>query len=243
VVVVVVGDFDRARVLADLRRGYGDWAAQSGAVEPVPEPPQTAPRSRTVPWPAPTSPRVLVGWRVPGFSTADTTSAAVRVSAELAFGKVGAAYRQLVVEERAIEDLDIWSWPHRDAFLLVVAARLRPGADIDRVERALQDAASALAQRPEEALEGPVAKTRSHLLFDTLLGLESPRDLANAIVFHATASGEPRAFERHLERLATVSASDVRRVAASFFVPEQRTTIRLGSFDATADNADPEGEP
>lgn len=84
-----------------------------------------------------------------------------------------------------------------------------------------------------------VAGARSHLLFDALLGLEAARDLANKLVFFATVTGNPRAFEQHLARLSEVRPDDVVRVARELLTPAHRTTVRL----ARAPTASPGGTP
>ena len=244
-VVAVVGDVDPGEVMRLAERSFGTWERETVTSEPVAESEQTEPRTVDLLRDGPVGPRLLIGYRIPGFSTADSTSSAISVALELALGRTSPLYRRLVLDESVALDIEVWDWPHRDPFLAMVAVRLRDAAEAGRVEREVQAAISALGDEhdgePAQAARRVVAvdRARSHLLFGTLLGLEAARDLANELVFYATITGDPRAFEQHLARLSEVGPDDVARVARELLTPAHRTTVRL----ARAPSIAPTGSP
>ena len=233
VVLIAAGDVELPPLTAIAERALGDWAPPEGVElsptpAPTPEPPQDGPRDAAVHWPAPASPRLLFGWRVPAFSADDGTSAALSVAAELAFGRSSALWRRLVIEEQVAEDVEVWSWPHRDPFLVMVAVRMRVPGATERVRRLVQEAADAVAEAAGGPwLEEAVPRARDHLLYEELLDVASARDLANRVTLFATVTGDPRTWERYLGRLEAVIPEDVARAAREHLSRRSRTTVAL----------------
>lgn len=241
--LVFAGDVNLERAVALAEAHLGDWQGEPSREQPPEEPPQTGPREASVPWAQPVAPRLLIGWRIPPFSAEDGTAAAIEVATELAFGRTSPAYRRLVLEEQVVEDLDVWSWPHRDSFLVIVAVRLRVPQALPRVREALQAATDDIAK----AADGPylaqqVPRARDHILFGALLDIEAARDLGNRLIMLATVTGDPQAWPRHLQRLAAVEPADVARVAAEHLSARTRTTVILAPPGAPSPDGRPAGD-
>ncbi|GMV42576.1 MAG: hypothetical protein AMXMBFR64_42920 [Myxococcales bacterium] len=227
--LVLTGDVDLTVALALAEEHLGSWRGEGFDGAPPVEPPQTAPREVRVPWATPVAPRLLMGWRVPPFSTGDSTSAAIEVATELAFGRASPTWRRLVVDEQVVEDLDLWSWPHRDAHLAILAVRLRAPAAMDRVRQALQGALDDIgAAEGGPWLAQEVPRARDHLVSAALLDVQAARDLGNRLIMLATVTGEPRSWLDHLERLAAVEPGEVARAAARLSASVRTTVVLTG---------------
>jgi zinc protease len=76
-VLVVVGDFDDAKLISLVHRHYGPWNGRSAQVVIPSEPPQAERRTTRVPWNGPTLPRQMIAWRTPR-ARLDTLDAAIQ---------------------------------------------------------------------------------------------------------------------------------------------------------------------
>lgn len=226
--VFVVGDVDREKVLSLVTARFASWQGKRATTATVAEPEQTAPRTRAMVWNAPTAPRVQVGYKIPAAGPALKDVAALGVLATLAFGDASELYQRLVVKEQKL--LSLGSDPddtlHKDPGLLVVDAKIKPGAaTFDEVSQAIQAALDAVAAghaKPED-----VAAAQKHLASAILLGVQTPSSLAIRLAFMTATTGDVRGFDRYLDEVARVTADDVARVAKAYLVPARRTTLTL----------------
>ncbi|HEX7437340.1 MAG TPA: insulinase family protein, partial [Caldimonas sp.] len=129
-----------------------------------------------------------------------------------------------------------------DPFPLLVGATCAPGKTNAEVEAALKDALAALAEkgitdaelkRAQQQIEVSVARLR-----------DGPYLVASALG-EAVASADWKWFLTYVDRIKAVSADDVRRVAATYLVPDRATVgwfvpaanVRSASAPAAADAA------
>src|SRR5207253_8629285 len=102
--IVVVGDFDRADILARLKSAYSGW---KGKLDPAPiprEPRQNSSRRATVAWNAPTLPRLFVAWH--GHGANDLHTMAVQaVLAPYLFGETSALYQDVVLRRQLVDSI------------------------------------------------------------------------------------------------------------------------------------------
>lgn len=221
-IVLVTGDVEPDAVARLVERHYGDW--QRGYVTPdVPaEPPQTEPRRVDVEYDGRTLPVAWVAYKVGAFDPEDTTRVAADLLAELAFGETSAAYRQLVIEEQAVEFLDAATNMNRDPSLIDVYARIRHPDDVERVLGVIDSAVASFRATPPDAER--LADLKSRLRYGFLMELDTPDAVAGTLARPLAISGGLDDLEALYRTYAAVTPADVQRAAQAYLEPARRTT-------------------
>jgi zinc protease len=218
-VLLVVGDFDEAKVLAKISSLYGDWSREPyPTVTPV-EPPQAAQIRVHVPWKNPVLPQMLIGYKVPAYGTSTKDTAAIFLAAEMIFGKAGPLYKKLVLEDQIAENIAHWDWKLRDPGMLIIEATLKE-EKFDDVIAAIDKEVAVLAGGSFD--KARLEDARSYTKYSTLLSLDTARDVAQELASYATLDGDPMSLDRYLQRVEEVTAEDIVRVATTWLVPQGR---------------------
>ncbi len=164
-VLFIAGDVTPANVFALVEKYYGGW--QRGYVAPqIPvEPEQTAERRVDVGYDGQTLPLLQLAYKLPVYDPADRTRVAADLFADLAFGETSEAYRQLVLDEQVVEDLDAGAAYNRDPGLLEISARIKDPAKIDYVLGVIDATIAAVPHRRARRAEArrPAAATALRL--------------------------------------------------------------------------------
>jgi zinc protease len=149
-------------------------------------------------------------------------------------------HRRLVIEKELASSVDVQLTPFSDPSLLRVAVTCARGhraaealAEIDRV---LAD----LAERGAD--EGEVQKAKNLTETDFWSALVDADGKAEALGHHETALGDFRTLHELGERLASVTAADLRRVVREYLVPRARTVIIAEPDGSEADSDDDDEE-
>ena len=240
--LVVAGDVDELALLAMVRDAYGALPAVELPPGPTTvEPPQTAERVKRARRPI-ASDRVLCGWKVVGQGHPDW--AALELLTTLLAGSPSSRlHRRLVIELELASSVDVQLTPFRDPSLLRVAVTCARGhraeeslAEIDRVIGELADGG---------ADDAEVQKAKNLTETDFWSALVDVDGKAEALGHHETALGDFRTLGELAERLAAVTAADLRRVVREYLVPRTRTVIVAepdGSEPADGDGGDGDGD-
>ncbi len=216
--VTLVGAFEPEAAESLLARTFGAIPAREPAPAPSPAPVPGGERRGHVRVPAR---MVLAGWRAPADSACGAELAVIahvlgggsrpRLAAELSQRQRLAFAPTCVFDGR------------RRASLLVATAAPAPGADSAAVERELVAQVERLAQEPLGDAE--LAAARKALVLAARLERNGMRGRAQALgAAHLTAGHWSRADAR-LERLASLTAEDVRRVAAEVLRADHRAIV------------------
>ena len=231
--IFVVGDVDRAKVLELVKESYGGWKGKRAKPAIQAEPEQTAPRRRDMIWKGPTTPRMLIGYKVPGARDKLDDVAALGVLATLVFGEPGELYQRLVVREQKVIELgaDPDEVVHEDPSLLRVDAKLKAGTSFDEILGAVQQALDAVAQGKIDGKE--LDDARSHLMSAIVLGMQTPGSVAERVAFLAAATGDPHGFDRYMAAVSKTTKDDVARVA-KLLSASRRDTVTLSPPKAPA---------
>jgi zinc protease len=225
VVLVIAGDFDFDQAERSIRRHYGDWA--TGYVPPhIPEePPQTAPRERTVTFPGRTLPTLSINWKGPAWDPADRLAVATEVLGRVAFGSNSDLFRQLVIRERKVGSLGASFDLRRDPYLLSVNTTILEPVDIDYV--------NAEALRTAERFRNELVDARlledakANMKYGFLMGLETPQNVAFSLVQPIVNTGRLDALEAYFRTLDAVTPEDIRNAARRYLVDARRTTVTM----------------
>jgi zinc protease len=230
----VVGDFDEGKVSAAVHAHYSDWTGKRAVSKVAAEPEQTAPRRRAITWKNPTSPRLLVGYRIPAAGKDLRDTAALAVVGALALGESSELYERLVVKEQKLINLefDPDDVLHEDPGLFPLTARLAPGTSFDEIEGAVNDtfAKIGLGETPESKLDA----VRRHVNNTLVLDLQTPRAVALTLARWTALTGDPGSFDAYAAALSRVTADDIARVAKTYLVPARRNVVTLVSATAPA---------
>jgi len=233
--LVVVGDVDEQVLLALVREAYGALprAALRPEVRHV-EPPQTGERVRRAVRPI-ASDRVLSGWKAVGQGHPDW--AALELLTTLLAGSPSSRlHRRLVIEKELASTVDVQLTPFAEPSLLRVAVTCARG---HKAEEALAEIDRVIADLAERgADDDEVQKAKNLTETDFWSALVDADGKAEALGHHETALGDFRTLGELGERLAAVTAADLRRVVRTYLIPEARTVIIAEPDGSDADDDD-----
>ena len=236
--LVVVGDVEEAALLEMVRDAYGGLpAAELPANRAAVEPPQDGERIKRARRPI-ASDRVLCGWKAVGQGHPDW--APLELLTTLLGGSPSSRlHRRLVIEKELASSVDVQLTPFSDPSLLRVAVTCARG---HRAEEALAEIDLVLGDLAERgAGETEVQKAKNLTETDFWSALVDADGKAEALGHHETALGDFRTLTELGERLAAVTAADLRRVVREYLVPQARTVIIAEPEDEDADE-DAEGD-
>ena len=231
-VLTVAGDFDPSRVLGQVERYFGE-IPRGGVVPPLPGEPDVPPviggtvrddAVADVPLP-----RVIMGFRIPPYSSPDFTVAEV-ARAVLGTGRASRLYRRLVREQRVAKDVVSYAFPLLSgASMLLVWATGYPGSSLDELELALGREMEALA----DAEEGEAERAVAVLETDLVRSLERVGERADLLSMFELYFDDPGRLNREVDRLRSVTADDVRRFAGERLGPDNRAVVTYRPGDSS----------
>ena len=225
VVLVIAGDFDTAAAKGLVRKYYSGWKRGYTAPAIEPEPPQTAPRERTVRYPGPTLPIITINYKAPAWDPKSRTGVALEVLGQVAFGPNSAIYRKLVLQERRVQALFPSFGLSRDPYLVTIQAMVSTPADTKAVEAEILAAVKQLQATPVDARQ--LADTKSAAKYGLLMGMETAQDVAFALMQTIVSTGRLESIEDYFRTLDAVTPEDVREAARQYLVDTGRTIITM----------------
>lgn len=225
-IIFAVGDAPREKILELVKQSYGDWKGKRAQPVIKTEPEQTAARRRDLVWKGPTTPRMLLGYKVTSAKDKLADAAALGVLVTLVFGEPSDLYQKLVVKDQKVIDLgaDPDEALHKDPGLLRVEAKLKEGTSFDEITTAIQNALDAVAQGKIDEQE--LASARSHLTSSIVLAMQTPGSVAERLATLTAATGDPHGFDKYMTAAFAVTKDDVARVA-KMLNPAHRNLVTL----------------
>jgi zinc protease len=223
--IFIVGDFDDAAVMEQLREHYGPWDRKRAEIAIPTEPPQKEKRTVHLDWPSATLPRHVLAWHTPAGSLTTPSAAIQSVLVPYLVGPTSPLYKELVLERQLAESLGSDYYPHRDPHLFTLAATLK-----SEEGRAAVDAA--LAQAVREVASGKVDAERvkaiqSNIRYGLLMNLETSRDVADQLSWYAGIFGTPDGLSRHLQNISRVQPEQLVAFAKRYLVDSNLTVLTL----------------
>ncbi len=225
VVLLVVGDADPQEVFKLVEQYYGAW--KPGPPHPtVPvEPPQKKEQRADLTWPGPTLPMLIEGYHVPAFSTTNVDVPTLDVLSELLFAERAPLYKKLVIKEQKVESLAGSSDPHVDPNLFTVFARIKNPADLGYVEKAIHEEMARVAK--EGVDDKTLHEVLSHVKYAFAAELSTADKTATTAAEFVALTGHLDAINDYFALYDKVTSADVKRVAAAYFQPTNRTVVTL----------------
>jgi zinc protease len=225
VVLLVVGDAKPDEVFKLVEASYGGWKA--GAPHPtIPvEPPQKKEQRAELSWPGPTLPMLVEGYHTPGFSTTNVDLPTLDVLAELLFAERAPLYKKLVITEQKVESISGSNDAHVDPNLFTVFARIKKPADLGYVETAIHEEMARIAK------DGVDDKTLHDVLSHVKYAFAGQLSTADKTAYTASSfvalTGQLESINSYFALYDKVTSADVKRVAAAYFQPANRTVVTL----------------
>jgi predicted Zn-dependent peptidase len=223
-VVAIVGDVDADRIEAWARKYFA--AIPAGERPPpvlVQEPEQKGERRVEVRFDA--EPAVRIGWHTVDVAHPDHP-ALVMLSTLLTGGRTSRIFKRLVLGERLATYVGSTLVPgdRYPALFTIEGYPLAPHTTAE-IEAAVYAEIARLIDAGPEEIE--LERVRNQLEAGTVRRLESNFGLAMQLASSASLYGDWRTTFRYEERMAAVTAEDVRRVAARYLTEANRTVATL----------------
>jgi zinc protease len=224
-ILIVVGDVAPDATLALAERYWGPW--KKGYVPPrIPaEPPQRQERRVEVAYPGRTLPLLTLAYKSGPFAPSSVEWVSGLVLAELWFGETSALYKQLVLDERTVQQLMAMPAMNRDPGLFQIVAQVADNRHVDAVRTALDQA---IAEARTTAVDpARVREAVSRLRYGFLMGLDTPRAVAGQLAQLTAITGDVAAVEQMYRTLEQVTPDTVKSAAARLFDARRRTVAIL----------------
>jgi zinc protease len=223
-ILVVAGDIDPDRTMALIEKYYGPVKA-SPPPPPVAtvEPPQLGPKTVLMRKEA-QAPSFLAVWHGPSVQDPDFLPLAI-LAKPLLEGESSRLYRRLVREEELAIDVGGGIQETVDPQLFVISIKPRPGADLDRIERVLEEE---LAKVRAEGITPPeFDKAMNIIRTGFYQGLQTVAGRANQLGATEVLYGDFARLFTIMDDYAAVKIDRVREAAAKYLVEANRTIGRL----------------
>lgn len=230
--LIVAGNFDVAALRAHVDRYFAAIPRRTTAIPLAiegEEPRRTTPRMVSAT--APNVPLPVAGslWKVPGAGHPDSAALEV-LGAILSSGENSRMHQALVRSGKAV-DYSQFIDASEEAGYLAGFAILNPTADKADVEATIDAGFAGVRDTPVSDAE--LQEAKNELFAAALRSRETARGRAFELGEALVSTGNPRAADERLERIAAVSAADVQRVARTYLNPESVVDIR---YEAGPDN-------
>jgi len=225
VMVFVVGDFDDAKLMAAVQKGYGGWKASASAVKIPSEPPQTSMRQTHIDWPSPTLPRHILAWRTPAANPKTLDAAVQTVLAAYLAGPTSPLYKDLVLKQQLAESVSSGYSVHRDPYLFTIDVKLKDEKFRPRVKKALDVAIKELVTNKVDAKR--ISDIKSNLVYSAPLEMETPDQVAVQLAWFAGVMGEPDALVKTYANIEKVTPAHLVEFAKKHFPAAKRVTLTL----------------
>jgi len=184
--------------------------------------------------------RTYKQWNIPQFGSADGDYLDL-VTDVLAAGKTSRLYKRLVYDEQIATDVVAYVDLREIAGQLVIRATAKPGGDLARVERAIDEELARFIQTGPTPSELRRVKTQSRANF--IRGIERIGGFggkSDVLAMNEVYAGNADHYQARRQRIATATAADLRSAAARWlsdgdFVVEVHP---YPSYDVVASGAD-----
>ena len=224
-VLSVVGDVDRAQVRAWADTYFGPIPANP-SIPPLADlslPALLGTELRETVQDNVPLPRIYFGFRAPVFG--EHSLDALDLAGQLLTGGKGSRlHRRLVREERLAQDVAIFTLPFTGGASVSVGwATVRPGVDIDAVERAYLEELDRLGN--ELPSDDELARAKALTEADELGALARVEERADRLSMYATLFDDPGLINTMLPRYLSVTKEQIRDAAKAVYRADNRVVL------------------
>lgn len=219
-VLAIAGDLDPAQAMAWIERYFAPIAKPAAPIPRVGalEPPQRGERRFVY-----TRSNVPLGayqcaYHIPGATSPDAHALDL-LGTVLSLGRSSRLYRALVFARLATR-----VWAHADlreqGGLFEIRAIANENEPVETLERAVEREIARIVEEPIEAAE--LDKVKTQVISLLVRDRQTSSDVALALTRAAVVQGDPDFVNRDLDQYQAVTVEDLRRVAQTYLVPENR---------------------
>jgi predicted Zn-dependent peptidase len=215
---VLVGDFDPTRAVELAKKYFGTLPRGPRPPEPVrtSEMPQLA-EKRMVAY-AETNPQVRVRYHTVADGHPD--SFALDILGSVLSGRTGRLYKSLVLQQQVANSAGAGQDSRKYEGLFEISGVAKPGKAPEEVEQALYKEIERLQKEPVDANE--LQKVKNQYAAGVFRGIQSNFGLMVQLLFRDNTRGW-ETINTDPSRHQAVTPDDIRRVANTYFKPENRT--------------------
>lgn len=227
-VAVLVGRFDADAAERIIRKYFSRLPVGEDRPHEVnPEPSDAAyPRSLTLNEDG--QPRFYVGYRRPAYPHADDNVLDV-VQDLMCQGRASRLFKRLVIEDRSVSQVMCYAsipGARLDSLFTFYATPLA-GHSNGEVKKVIEDEIAKMIHEGPTPEELQVVKNRSAA--DLVYSLKSNDGLAGTLAFYESLTGDWKYMYEAQNRIAAMTADDVKRVMAAYFTPSREVAAYLES--------------
>jgi zinc protease len=222
-VLTLVGDFDAAAALAEVKKYFGSIPAQPAppAVD-LAEQPQYGERTETIYDPLARMPEVDIAYHIPAGDTAGNY-AAQELALILGQGESSRLYRELVEKKQLASEVEAFADERIGPSLLYISANPRPGVTAAELQKGIDDEISRVVKDGITAAELEKAKTQ--LLRRAIEQRRSSLYTAILIGDYTVKFHDPNLIDTMLSKEDAVTLEQVNAAAKNDLQTSQRVVV------------------
>ncbi len=186
--------------------------------------------------------RIYKVWNIPGYGELDNVCLDL-VSDVLASGKTSRLYKRLVYDEQLATDVSVWIWPFEISGLFGIQVTAKPGGDLARIEKAIDEELARLLAKGPTAKELARSQARKFAAFvrstERIGGFGGKADI---LAMNETFRGRPDFYQTILSCQRTATVRDLQSAARRWltddaYILEVRPYPQYETADSTVDRS------
>ncbi len=226
--LTVVGDFDPTPTKALIQQYFGE-IPRGQSPPPVTCQATFSPGAIHRTWPDPKAslPAVMLAYRLPEYKSADTPALELLASI-LGQGESSRINKTVVREKKLAQAAFVLSnpfGPRRGPGVLLALGIANQGVKVDSIAAALAAEFNRVAR--EGVTEAELSKAKNGYRTQLIIQQQRALNKAEALQSASLFLGEPDAVNTNWRRFLAVTGADIKRVAATYFRPENSLTILI----------------
>jgi zinc protease len=239
-VLVVAGDVKPADVKAKVAKYFGDIAGGPPTARQEQWVAKRTGSQRGVMYDRVPQSRIYKVWNVPAWGSADAEALNL-IGNLLSTGKSSRLYKRLVYDDQIATDVNAYGELREIGGLFVIQATAKPGGDLARVERAVnEELARFLAGGPTPA---ELQRVKTGFRADFVRGVERIGGFggkSDVLAQGEVWAGRPDFYKTRLQRVAGATAAQIRTVANRWLSAGDYTleVLPYGEYQAAAAGVD-----
>jgi zinc protease len=221
--LAIVGDVKAADCLAKVRQYFESIPQQAPPPEvDMTEPAQTAERRQTIDDPLAKLTRLDIVYHIPRGLTADNDALSM-LGSVLSSGRSSRLYDSIVRQKQLSQSVSAYAGQNRGPSLFRIGGMVMPGKTVADLEKAIYEEIEKVKAGPIDAWE--IEKTRNAALRGFVGTMTSSLSRAISLSQYAVFYNEPGLINTRYQRLSSITAADVQRVAKQYLTAENRTVV------------------
>ena len=227
----IVGDVKTADCLAKVRQYFESIPQQAPPPDvDMTEPPQTAEKRQSIDDPLARLTRLDIVYHIPQALTPDADALSMLASV-LSSGRSSRFYDNIVRQKQLSQSVYASAGQSRGPGLFRISGMVMPGKSVVDLEKAIYEEIERVKTGPIEPWE--IDKTRNAALRGFVGTLGSSLSRALSLSQYAVFYNDPGLINTRYQRLSSITAADVQRVAKQYLTAENRTVIITNPKPAT----------